>query len=370
MNKLLSVLCAMALSVIANASDFESNGIYYNIKSSTDLTVEVSHDGEGTYRGDIVIPDQVEYNGKTLSVVSIGEKAFYKCTELTSVILGANIEEIGGRAFQNCTGLNEISLSGKIKTIGKYAFSDCKGFTSFIIPGNIETIGDYAFLNCSGIINLSIENGVKTLGSRVFNGCSGISKVSIPESVESIDNYCFEKCSNLIELEIQDATTELKLGSTHPWYGLNIEKLYLGRNIGHVPGYYKDIFWQMTTPKEYTIGPNVSSLAWMACSNVETITLLCITPPECRSFSNNQYASVNLYIPVGAKETYLQTNPWKNFWNINEGVPSDIINVYSQDYQIESIHSIDGTNISTNNANGLTILKKKSGNSVKVFLKL
>ena len=369
MNKLFTFLCAVTMSVMANANDFESNGIYYNIKSSTDLTVEVSHNGEGTYSGDVIIPEQVEYNGKTLSVVAVGERAFFNCPNLTSVSLGNNIEEIGDRAFVYCSGLNGISLSGKIKSIGTYAFSDCTGFSSFMIPGNIETINDYAFSNCTGINNLTIEDGVKTIGRNVFYGCTGLSKVSIPSTVESIDASCFANCKNLIELEIQDGNSELKLGSTHPWFGINVEKLYLGRNIGHVPGYYKNTFWQMTTPKEYTVGPNVDNLNWMACDNVQTITLLCTTPPSCASFSDSQYASVNVFVPVGTKDTYMQVEPWKNFWNITEGTPSGINEVYSIDNSLESIYSIDGRKIPSSNFKGIKILKTKTGQKIKVYCK-
>ena len=64
-----------AISVCAH--DFEVNGIYYNIISATDLTVEVTYRG-GTnyeyaneYSGEIIIPSTVSYKSKNLRELSL-----------------------------------------------------------------------------------------------------------------------------------------------------------------------------------------------------------------------------------------------------------------------------------------------------------
>ena len=52
-----------------HAYDFEKDGIYYNVTSLTDLTVEVTceeeYASENSYRGDIVIPEQVERRSRS-----------------------------------------------------------------------------------------------------------------------------------------------------------------------------------------------------------------------------------------------------------------------------------------------------------------
>ena len=72
-----------------HAYDFEKDGIYYNVTSLTDLTVEVTceeeYASENSYRGDIVIPEQVEWNGKTFTVTGIG--AFYFSAEYMVFLL-------------------------------------------------------------------------------------------------------------------------------------------------------------------------------------------------------------------------------------------------------------------------------------------
>ncbi len=84
LNKI-GMLVAMLLTLLqANAYDFKVDGFYYNLVSLTELTCEVTS-GDEKYEGDLTIPSEVVYNGRTLSVVGIGESAFEGCDQLTSI---------------------------------------------------------------------------------------------------------------------------------------------------------------------------------------------------------------------------------------------------------------------------------------------
>lgn len=73
----LTSIAVLLCSITASAHDFNVDGIYYNITSSTDLTVEVSYRGSSSsyysneYRGAVTIPSTVTYNGNTYSVTII-----------------------------------------------------------------------------------------------------------------------------------------------------------------------------------------------------------------------------------------------------------------------------------------------------------
>ena len=56
----------------------------------------------GTYKGDIVIPSQITYEGTTYTVTTIGTIAFYNCQELQSVSIPSSVTQISDEAFEAC----------------------------------------------------------------------------------------------------------------------------------------------------------------------------------------------------------------------------------------------------------------------------
>lgn len=89
---LTSIAVLLAVSLSANASSFWSNGIYFNILSEENLTVEV---GRSPVSGELVeIPLKVICNSKTYNVTSIGKDAFRYCSGLTSVAIPSSVTSI------------------------------------------------------------------------------------------------------------------------------------------------------------------------------------------------------------------------------------------------------------------------------------
>ena len=261
----LTTIAVLLGSVMANAYDFEVDGMYYKFLSATDLTVEVTH-GENKYTGDVIIPSTVNYKSRDLAVIAIGW---------------------GG--FSGCTELNSITIPNSVKSIGGSAFEDCSSLTSIIIP-----------------------NGVITIGGEAFSGCSSLTNITIPNSVISIGEGAFNKCTSLKELRIEDGDTNLEMGSNSfreskkekeddndvRWnyyhYGLfydcPLETLYLGRNLNYTIGvYYEDCgycchrylyyyspFYQKRELKSVTIGSLVTTIGeelLYKCYNLQKITI-------------------------------------------------------------------------------------------------
>ena len=255
------LLCGLT----ANAHDFEVDGIYYNITSFQDFTVEVTFKGEkynsfsNEYSKEVRIPNQIAYSGKTYSVTSIGSYAFYECSGLTSVSIPSGITSICNNAFNGCSGLVRVSIPYSVTLIEAYAFRKCTKITSISISGETK-IGYGAFRNCSNLSSINISNKVKMIDEEAFNNtawynnqsegvlylsdwiigykgatedltaieiadgtvgiasgafrdCDFISAVTIPESVRVIGMAAFANCCNLSSVTVSSDMDNIGSGA-------------------------------------------------------------------------------------------------------------------------------------------------------------
>ena len=100
-----SLFILLVLFSVAINAQVEINGINYNLDSDA-KTAEVV---KGNYQGDIVIPENVNYNDVTYTVTSIGEKAFYRCS-LSSIVISGSVLNIGEVAFRECIFMSSIII--------------------------------------------------------------------------------------------------------------------------------------------------------------------------------------------------------------------------------------------------------------------
>ena len=234
----LVTIATLLCSLTATAHDFEVGGIYYNITSSTELTVAVTYQGNdyfsysNEYSGVITIPSTVTYNGDTYSVTSIEDYAFYKCSSLTAINIPDGVTSIGiwtfyncsnlavinipegvtgisERAFYNCNSLIAINIPESVTSIGDEAFYKCNSLTAINIPDGVTSIGIWAFYNCSNLTAINIPEGVTSIGSSTFGYCNNLTSIAIPESVTSIENYAFQYCSSLTAITFPKSVTSI-----------------------------------------------------------------------------------------------------------------------------------------------------------------
>ena len=351
LKQLFVAVLALLCSVAASAYDLEVDGIYYNILSISDLTVEVTY-GDKKYSGEVVIPSTVSYKSKTLTITSIGNKAFYNCSGLTNVTIPNSVTSIGDYTFYNCISLKDlriedgettlslgynsygvslfydcpleslylgrniqyetgyssgyspffgnktlksVTIGNSVTSIGSAAFYGCSGLTSVIIPNSVTSIGNSAFEDCSGLTSVTIGNSVTSIGDYAFNGCSGLTSVVIPNSVTSIGERVFQYCSSLTSVTIGNSVTSIGNRAFEGCSGLT--SVTIGNSVTSIGGY-----------------------AFAGCSGLTSVHLLGETPTTVGSdnFTNKQYINMIVYVPKGTLATYQAADTWKNFWDIQE----------------------------------------------------
>lgn len=100
--KIFLIAFLLLCKTLVYAHDFEIDGIYYNILSETDLTVEVTYNDSSEYNGIVTIPKEVIFDHKKYTVSSIGESTFYGSANLKNVTIPNSITHIGNHAFSEC----------------------------------------------------------------------------------------------------------------------------------------------------------------------------------------------------------------------------------------------------------------------------
>ena len=261
--KLFTLLLAVAASVgTMFAWDYERvkiGDLYYNL-DATNQTAEVRSQNSyypywSTAITTAIIPASVEYNSVTYSVTSIGNSAFFGCTDLTSVTIPNSVTSIGGSAFFGCTDLTSVTIPNSVTSIGGSAFYGCTGLTSidvasdnsnycsvdgvlfnkdkttliqypggkqgaYTIPNSVTSIGNYAFEICTGLTSVTIPNSVTSIGHYAFLYCRSLTSVTIPNSVTSIGYFAFSYCSGLTSVTIGNSVTSIGNGAFEDCKGL------------------------------------------------------------------------------------------------------------------------------------------------------
>ena len=258
------------------ASKNEFIQLCYKVISESDKTAEIVASA-AKYTGNIVIPSIID----EYSITRIADRAFSKCTSLSSIEVPNSVTSIGSCAFEGCTNLKQVHISDiaawcnidfcdnhsnplfyahnlylnrksvkdliiplGVTEIKDYAFYSFTGLTSIEIPNCVTRIGDYAFYDCTGVIDITIPNGVKAIGNDAFKACSNIETLYISSTIESIGEHAFTACNNIFEVRIG------------------------------------------------------AKKAVAASQNI---------------FSNDVYNNAYLYVPIGRKDFYAKTSPWSNF---------------------------------------------------------
>ncbi len=116
------------------------------------------------------------------------------------------IVAIGDAAFRKCINLTSITFPTGIKTIGPNAFDECSGLTSIELPEGVTNIGDIAFHSCVNVTSVTLPNSLTNIGTSAFANCRKLTSVTIPRKVTVLGNLCFAVGKSLTTVNFESFT--------------------------------------------------------------------------------------------------------------------------------------------------------------------
>ena len=113
------------------------------------------------------------------NVTSIGNDAFYCCSDITSIDIPNSVTSIGDRAFYVCDKLTSVVIPNSVTSIGEEAFYYCNAFESIVLPESVKRVGKKAFRTCNNLTNLTISNSEMSIADDAFEECWMLLNVTI-----------------------------------------------------------------------------------------------------------------------------------------------------------------------------------------------
>lgn len=207
----------------------------------------------GNTVGNVIIPN---------SVTNIGERAFFHCTELTSVTIPESVVFIGERAFEDC---NNLPIIDNLRYAGTY-----------LVKAIDQEQSEYI-----------IREGTKWIGSYAFAyqvGRSAVKKIVLPRSVIAIQEVAFADCYQLQDVYIHAITPPTI--TSHPFSNSVIIHVPFG---GYYNAYKSAEYWKdlnIQSP-EITHKIGISSTACSMSFDVENVVLASVGIEGGETFDGN-----------------------------------------------------------------------------------
>ncbi len=162
------------------------------------------------------------------SITEVGDFAFYKNPNVTSIILHSGITRLGNYAFSE-TKVSSMTFPNPDVLMGDAVCMGCNSLTRVTLAPNMKELGRYMFFGCEGLTSISLPEGMKS--ARSFSlGSTGITAVNLPSTMEVLDSsalqntpiaridlknvkrlgsQCFSMCTNLTTITGGDRLEEL-----------------------------------------------------------------------------------------------------------------------------------------------------------------
>lgn len=179
-------------------------------------------------------------------VIKIGEGAFSRCDQLSTVELCDKVEEIGKKAFLGClklkkigvskanqhfmdangvlytknqdtiinfpSGIKEIKLPESVKKIEDYAFCCRLGIKEISLPKGLKHIGNSAFECCRNLATVEIKGTLDYIGKSAFMDCTALKSITLLKGETVIDEKSFKDCDRLEKIVLPEGLCKISTG--------------------------------------------------------------------------------------------------------------------------------------------------------------
>ena len=201
------------------------DGLLYKLSEATN-TAMVANDN--TWDGELVIPEEVNYEGKSYTVDRIEWLAFNSCKTLTKVRIPKTIVDIKHydqfedckNPFTGCTSLESIevdeanpnmcSVEGVLfnkDTTWLFCYPAGLRSETYTVPDGVSRLGGNAFAYNPYLLSVQMSNSVTYMAFGIFSNCKNLKSIQLSENIKYIDAYTFESCDSLRFLDIPESVT-------------------------------------------------------------------------------------------------------------------------------------------------------------------
>lgn len=356
-------------------------------------------------------------------VQSIGTGAFKDCKDLVSVVLPYSMKSVSSDLFANCASLKSVFLGGGVSSIEEGAFFNCTSLESITIPKNVISIYPRVFEGCSNLKTLTFENSsvyslrfnrgsysstrvfydcpietvnlnrnityegekspfedimslknvvigddLSTIGNCMFRGCSNLSSVSFGKKLQTIGSFAFFNCRSLKSLDFPGSLLTIKEYAFFGCYGL--KSLTIGADGNdyfhgyfHVGNHAFDSCFGLKSLNIKYVDV-IGEYAFSGCIAIEEIRTCAEYPPVIysTSFDEETVRSATLHVPeplLYVQSKYRETMYWKDFFHIEEDLPSGIDMIDNKKEDAGCIYDLQGRKVLMPQKNGLYIKNGK-----------
>ena len=223
---LLSTIFLIA-STSVSAHDFEANNngtpIYFNLREGG-KAVEVTFRGSqpqdviNEYKGEVVIPNAITFDGTTYPVTGIGEAAFMGCTELVTIHIPSSVTSLGANAFYDCKRLTSVYYNlpaEEVTSISEEVFQNVNPMIILYVPAQSrltfrKTIGWSSFKNIIANDNFKEEATLAATATHPIDFTAKAEPIIIEKPGKKAKAVSKEKTSTKKEKTVKEKTSTKK----------------------------------------------------------------------------------------------------------------------------------------------------------------